>query len=146
MIPHRPPILCIDTIVSAEPEAVTCTYKVRDAGICPDAPNEYWEPGLIEGIAQTAAVMNGRDAIASGRQAHSAGQTAGQTAEQKGMLVAVRKFSVKRRARRGETITYRAELIRRITPLSLVHGTARVGEEVIAEGEFKFYVHDGESK
>ena len=48
VIPHRPPILCIDRIVRVDDEHAVTVQIVPDA----------WEPWLIEGLAQTAAVLN----------------------------------------------------------------------------------------
>ena len=128
VIPHRPPILCIDRIVETGLEHAVAERVVRE-GSDIDA-GELWEEALVEGLAQTAAVLN---AHADREQ----GRTSG-----KGMLVGVRKFDVTRRACLGERILFRVELIRRITPLTLMRCEARCGDEVLARGEMKFYVEE----
>ena len=40
----------------------------------------------------------------------------------------------------AECVEYEVELVRQLEAVSLVRGTARVGSEVLAEGELKFYV------
>ena len=89
---------------------------------------ELWEEGLVEGLAQTAAVLNAFDEQKHEKRSH------------KGMLVGVRKFLVSRRARVGETVRFRVDLVRRITPLTLMRGEARSGDELLASGQLKFYV------
>jgi 3-hydroxymyristoyl/3-hydroxydecanoyl-(acyl carrier protein) dehydratase len=121
-IPHRPPILCIDRILDADQQHAVAERVV--------AHGELWELALIEGLAQTAGVLNAYDAHVSGRlQKH-------------GMLVGVRRLVVHRRARAGERIVFRVELIRRIAPLTLMRCEAKVGEEMLAAGDMKFYVED----
>ncbi len=58
----------------------------------------------------------------------------------KGMLVGIRGFRIARRARRGETIRFRVEVIKIIFPLSLVRCEARSGDAILASGEMKFFV------
>ncbi|MBI4879931.1 MAG: hypothetical protein HY812_09790 [Planctomycetes bacterium] len=84
-IPHRPPILCVDEIVEMAEERVVCAGLVQ-AG--PHAcAGEMWEEGLIEGLAQAAGVMHG--ALLRKR-----GLPPGL-----GLLVGIRGFAVRRRAR-----------------------------------------------
>ena len=119
-IPHRPPILCVDRVVEIGAEHAVTEYVVRDA----------WEPILVEGLAQTAAVLNASD-----------DRKAGRTSAHEGVLVGVRKFDVVRAPRAGERVTLRVELIRRITPLTLMRGEVRdEAGEIVARGELKFYV------
>lgn len=128
-IPHRPPILCIERIVETDLEHAVAERVVRE-GCQVDDRGELWEGALVEGLAQTAAVLN---TFADREQGRHSG---------KGMLVGVRKFDVTRRARLGERIVFRVELIRRITPLTLMRCEARCGDEVLARGEMKFYVEE----
>ena len=118
VIPHRPPILCIDRILEVDDEHAITEQVVRD----------NWEGWLIEGLAQTAAVLNEHEEEKSG------------LASSKGMLVGVRKFDITRSPREGETVRMRIDLIRRITPLTLMRCEARAGDELLATGELKFYV------
>lgn len=91
---------------------------------------ELWEAWLVEGIAQTAAVLNGMNERISGGEAH------------KGMLVGVRKLRIHRRPKTSETVRFHVELVKRLGPLTLIEGRATVGDELIAAGEMKFYVGD----
>jgi len=128
-VQHRPPILALDRVLSADGATALAERTVR-AGPETDEAGELWEQVLVEGIAQTAAALHSRSARAGGRRIA------------RGMLVGVSRLRFHRRARVGERIEFRVELIRELRPLSLVHGTALVGGEVLAEGDFKFYVED----
>ncbi len=122
---HRPPILCVDAILSADEQVAICEYEVREGPHVRDGV--MWEQGLVEGLAQSVSALDlppgaptpGEDVI--------------------GMLVGIRGFAVHRRPRVGERIEWRVELIRRLGPFTLARGIASSGEEVLAEGELKFY-------
>lgn len=128
-IPHRPPILGVDRIVSIDAESAVAE-RVVEAGPDVGPMGDLWEQALIEGLAQTASALHGRSARTAGRQVL------------RGMLVGMNRLVFHRRARVGERIEYRTELIRRLDAVSLVHGIARVGAEVLAEGDLKFYVEE----
>ncbi len=89
---------------------------------------KFWEPWLVEGLAQTAAVLNGWNERITGGKAH------------KGMLVGVRRLRIHRRPKADETVRFHVELVKRLGPLTLIDGRATVGDELIAAGEMKFYV------
>ena len=106
-------------------DGAVAEYQVRDGDGVENG--RWWGPGLIEGLAQTAAAMERQSELEEGRQSV------------KGMIASVRRFQVHRRARVGELVRYRVRLVRRLGPLSLVEADARAGDELLAEGELKFY-------
>lgn len=122
---HRPPILCLERIVTAEAESVICAGVVRDGPLA--AAGRLWEGALVEGLSQAAGVLNGLHARRRG------------AAPEAGMLVGIRALEIARRPAVGEEVAYEVRLIKRLDPVTLMHGTARVGDEVVASGELKFY-------
>ena len=124
-IPHRPPVACLDAVLFVDQSrALTRRTIVGEAVL----GGRIWEPWLIEGLAQTAAVLNGNNEMKIGRRSA------------KGMLVGIRNLRIHRRPELGETIQFEVELVKRISPLTLIEGRARVGDEEIAAGQMKFYV------
>lgn len=83
-----------------------------------------WEGGLVEGLAQTSTLLEPEDAA---------------EAEGVGMLVGIRRFTIRRQPRVGERVLFSVELIRRLGPFLLVNGRASSKGELLAEGELKFY-------
>lgn len=117
-IPHRPPVLCVDRLLAADTEHAVARGVARSE-----------EPWLIEGLAQTAALMNARIYGKAGL----------------GMLVQVRRFEIARPPREGETLDFRVDLVRLLLPLSLVSGRVQAADgERIASGELKFYLEESE--
>ena len=109
----------------ADAETAVAEYQVTEGAHV--SGSEMWEAGLIEGLSQTAAVIQ---APVGGPEACGDGV---------GMLVGVRKFVVERRPVIGELVTWRVEVLKRLGPFLLTTGRAQVGDELLACGEFKFY-------
>lgn len=126
-ITHRPPILGVDRIREIGDQWVVAEHKVV-SGPEIDEDGCLWEGVLIEGLAQTASVLHARAAHLEGRRVA------------RGMLVGLSHLEFHRRARVGERIEYRIELTRLLEPVSLMHGVARSGGEVLVEGDLKFYI------
>jgi hypothetical protein len=119
LIPHRPPVRCVDELLEYSSEHAIARATARHA----------WEPWLIEGLAQTAALLN----------------AVGYADEHKGMLVQVRKFDITRAPREGEELRYRVDLVARVAPVHLMSGEVRGdGGELLARGELKFYLESDE--
>jgi predicted hotdog family 3-hydroxylacyl-ACP dehydratase len=126
VIPHRPPLLCIDRITKADGQGA---FTERSVGEGPHAAGgELWEGALIEGLTQTAAVLLDADIRQRGGRPG------------KGVLAGIRGLRIDRRPRQGETVRYAVTIIRIIFPLALVGCEALCGEEVVAAGEMKFHV------
>ena len=83
-----------------------------------------WEGWLVEGLAQTAALLNAEGYDEVGR----------------GLLVQVRHFDIHRVPVEGEALTLRLDLVRRLPPLTLMTGKVTCGSETLAEGELKFFL------
>ncbi len=116
-------------MVSVDEKQACCVRVVPTKDISDGTDGDrIWEPWLLEGMAQTAAVLNGHNELLTGRLSNKA------------MLVGIRGLQIRRRPRAGETVHYHIELIKRISPLVLIGGSACVGDEEIARGEMKFYV------
>jgi len=126
-ITHRPPILGVDRIREIGDQWVVAEHKVV-SGPEIDEDGCLWEGVLIEGLAQTASVLHARAAHLEGRRVA------------RGMLVGLSHLVFHRPARVGERIEYRIELTRLLEPVSLMHGVARSGGEVLVEGDLKFYI------
>jgi len=87
-----------------------------------------WEGWLVEGLAQTAALLNAEGYNETG----------------KGMLVQVRRFEFFRLPQAGERLTLRVDIVRRLPPLTLSTGRVTAGSETLAQGELKFYLEVAE--
>jgi predicted hotdog family 3-hydroxylacyl-ACP dehydratase len=122
VLPHRPPILAIERVVEVDSEHAVTERVVAEGRHVHGG--ELWEPALVEGLAQTAAVLN----------AHHEGG-----APHRGMLVGVKQFEIHRRPRVGERLRFHVELIRRLSPLTLMRCRVESDGECVASGQLKFF-------
>lgn len=128
LIQHRAPILCVDRILEANSERVLAEFDVIDGPHLDGGV--MWEQSLLEGLAQSAAVLQSEpDSKESDRV----------ELEGVGMLVGVRKFVVLRQPQVGECVRWCVELIKRLGPFMLTNCHAECDGEVVARGELKFY-------
>lgn len=128
-VPHRPPILGLTALLALEDGHARAQRVVSPAADV-DAQGQLWEAALIEGIAQTAAAMHTAYARSRGRRVT------------RGMLVALSRLDLLRLPHIGETVEYEVRLVRELDAISLVHGTARVEGETVAEGDFQFFTEE----
>jgi predicted hotdog family 3-hydroxylacyl-ACP dehydratase len=125
LIPHRPPILCIDEVVFATGEEAACAFFARDGVHLVNG--RFWEPILVEASAQAAAVMSATGSAASGRSFDG------------GLLVGVRDFRFSSaRCPPAERIICHVRVTRRLEPFLIVAATISRGDIVIGAGELRF--------
>jgi hypothetical protein len=126
VVPHRPPILRVHAVQAASADAV----EVR--GQEPAGPGELpWSCGAIEGIAQAAAVLLAQGGPPPGDE------------PPRGMLVAVKRFTVAADPAPGTDIVYRVRLVRRLGPTAMVAGRAEQDGRTLAEGELTLWSNVG---
>lgn len=127
LLPHQAPIRVLDRVVSLDPSEAVAEQDVADPAHL--RGEELWEGALIEGLAQTAALLA------------AAGPAAGDEPRPvRGMLVALRALELSRLPRRGETVRYVIRPQTRLGGAILVRGEAAVGDEVVARGRLQFVV------
>jgi 3-hydroxyacyl-[acyl-carrier-protein] dehydratase len=127
LLPHRPPWLLVDRVISVDADAVVAEKRVS-AGDPLVGDTGLGGPLALEALAQAAACLMGTKAAEAGASVHL------------GYLVAARGWKFPSIAQPGETVTLEA---RRTSSLGALHGfsaVARVGEREIASGELTFAV------
>jgi hypothetical protein len=127
LVPHRAPILRLCRVVTAAPtSAVVAGHEPAGPGALP------WELGAIEGLAQAAAVL---------LAAPGSGTTT--AAAPRGMLAAVKRFTVTEMPAAGAEIRYHVRLVRRFGPTALVVGHAEADGRQLAAGELTLWSDQG---
>ncbi|MGE0710984.1 MAG: hypothetical protein AB7N76_28100 [Planctomycetota bacterium] len=143
LIPHRAPIRCLDRAVHcAADEAIAEQDLANRDGAAQDLAEQdphleagqLWTGGLIEGLAQTAALLAAAPLLEGERPAEG-------TAPLRGVLASVRGFEVLRRPRAGETVRYTVRPLTRLGGALLIAGEAHVGEELVARGRLQLHLH-----
>jgi hypothetical protein len=122
VVPHRAPILRVQRVLAHGGD--TAIVLGRE----PEGPGALrWELGAIEGLAQSAAAMlgHGRDEGPHGGR---------------GMLVAVKRFTVDAHPPSGATIHYHVRLVRRLGAMALIAGHAEHDGVRLAAGELTLWL------
>lgn len=133
LIPHRPPMLLIDSLIERSGDEARAIAVMPNSGICFDP--EYAMPEyFIEVVAQTMAMANGYDARVVGKQV------------QDGLLVGVDRFSFKETASGGTLLHVAIKKTMEFGAIKIVHGEIFNGETLLAEGDLKVWEAPGDSK
>ena len=127
LIPHRPPMVLIDTVTEYGPVRICARRTVRE-GEPFVGPDGLEDAALLEVIAQT---------IAAGDALYARSKN-GKVL--RGYLTGLTGVKIHRRAALGETIDVQADCLKRMDGMGLFDARAEVAGEPIAEGRFKLFV------
>jgi 3-hydroxyacyl-[acyl-carrier-protein] dehydratase len=122
LIPHRPPWLLVDRVVTRSAERVEAE-KLLAAGDPLLAPDGLPEVLALEALAQTAACSN-----------------AGELGRHRGWLVAASHVTFEGRAQAGELLRLSAMRTATLGALVRFEAEARVGERLIARAQMTFAI------
>jgi len=125
-LPHQPPLRVLERVDALGPREARASFRVA-AGPLTRGGRELWSGALIEGLAQTAALLGAA--------------LAGEGAEPRpirGLLVGLRKFVLGRPVQLGEEVSCSVTLVTQLGGGVLVSGQAKVAEEVVASGRLQF--------
>ena len=129
LLPHRPPMIMIDSIVQFDEDSATAT-KTFTSGEYGVIKGDILESLLIESLAQTVAALHG----------HHARQFGGQTPQ--GMLVGVNNFEFYNKVKLDEKIELTVKITKCLGPFRLASGQIKQGSTLIAQGGVKFYIEE----
>ncbi len=128
-IPQKPPIVMVSELLSnSETQTVSQLYLTADNMFC--ANGVFTEPGLIENIAQTAAL----------RMGFAASQLSGDANPPVGFIGAVSKLKIHSLPADNATLQTTVDVLNDIFGITLIKGTSRVNEELMAECEMKIVI------
>ena len=131
MIPQKPPMAMIDTIVEVTAEkAVTQLHIKADNLFCQN--NCFQAAGLTENIAQTAAAQVGYLAYQTGE------------APPVGFIGAIKNLEIHTLPAVGEILTTEIIIEHEVMNFTLIRGCAKVGEKTMAECQMKIFIADEE--
>lgn len=130
-IPQKAPIVMVGELISNdETQTVSRMTVAVDNIFCADGL--FMEPGLIENIAQTAAL----------RMGYTASQKEDNEKAPKGFIGAISKLKIHNFPKVGETLETTVDVKNDIFGIILIQGTSRVNDVVMAECEMKIFVEN----
>lgn len=128
-IPQRKPFLLVDTIVEASGNSITTEFRVEeDHVLC--VSNVLQESGIVENIAQTAAAMEGYNAIEN------------KAPIKLGMIGAVKKLKIYGTAAVNSLLSTRVKAVNEVMGVKIINGQVSVNGKLIAECDMQIYLKE----
>lgn len=131
MIPQKPPMAMIDTIVTVDSKKASTALTITKENIfCADG--FFQAPGLSENIAQTAAAQ-------VGYLSHLSGE-----APPIGFIGAIKNLKIEQLPKVGDQLNTEIEIEHEIMNFTLINGISKVGDQVMATCQMKIFIADTE--
>ena len=128
LLPHRYPFLMVDRVVDLQPGKEIIALKQvsagEDSGGRDPSPHAFSLPLIAEAMAQAASIV----ATSASRE----GSTPG------GFYAAIKQMRIFREPRVGEELCLRMKLLHQFGGLFEFQGEAKIGEELVGEGQLVF--------
>ncbi len=128
LLPHRYPFLLVDRVVELEPGRQIVALKRISAGEelagRGASPHSFPFSLIVEAMAQAASIV-------------AASASEGE-APPSGIYAAIKEMQILREPRVGEELSLNMKLLRQFGPLFEFRGEAKIGGELVGEGELIF--------
>lgn len=125
---HRPPMLCIDALLSCGEESALVAACLKPGHIFLDADGNFDPAGFIELAAQSAGAMQGWLALRAGK------------APAPGLLVGAQDFVFRAPAGVGDELRIFIRLLTAFQGVNVLEARVERNEEIPAEGRIKVFV------
>jgi 3-hydroxyacyl-[acyl-carrier-protein] dehydratase len=126
-LPQHPPMVMVHELLSATPDELLSRFHVLPTDVFAE-DGVLLEGGVIENVAQTAALGMGFSAAQEGAPPPV------------GFIGAVSKLTIVRLPRIGETLHTTVRVTHRLDQVQVLFGVVHVGEERLAEMEMKVFL------
>jgi len=131
MIPQKPPMAMIDTIIDVTAQKAKTALTITKENIfCEEG--FFQAPGLSENIAQTAATQ-------VGYLSHLKGE-----APPVGFIGAIKNLSIEQLPKVGDQVITEIEIAHEIMNFTVINGISKVGDQVMATCQMKIFIADTE--
>ncbi|MHB8707488.1 MAG: 3-hydroxyacyl-ACP dehydratase [Desulfuromonadales bacterium] len=127
-VPHRPPMLQIDTLEAFSAEEAVVSAQIAAGNPLVDVQEGLAEVGLIEMLAQAYAARQGYADLAAGRQVRE------------GYLVGLRAVRLHSRAKIGDRLRITLRTLMDMDGFALAEGTVTRDDDLLAAGTLKLWI------
>ena len=131
-IPHRPPFLWLDRVLSLEPRGIVAEKLIPED--LPLFKGHYPHYPIMPGVLLCEAVFQA-GALLIAEELRAAGAEAAEAAAMP-VLTRIHSAKFKREVRPGDLVEIHAELVERLGPAWLLKGSVRLGGKVAVQVEF----------
>jgi predicted hotdog family 3-hydroxylacyl-ACP dehydratase len=127
LIPQRPPFVMVGELLSANEKEASSTFYISDENVLTDE-GVFTEAGIIENIAQTAALH-------AGYMVAELDETTPQ-----GMIGGIKNLEIYNLPRINDTINTTISVEHEVFNAKIINGVVTLNENVIAECEMKVFL------
>lgn len=127
LIPQKPPFVMVDTLLYADETITKSNFTIRAENVLVKN-NEFQESGLMENIAQTAALRAGYMAAEEG------------TEVKPGFIGSVKDFEVFKLPKVGDQLITEIVVENQVFNVTIFSGKAWCNEQLMASCEMKVFV------
>lgn len=126
-IPQRPPFVMIHELEEVSETRAVTYFRVEHENVFVEE-GKLKEPGLIENIAQSAAIQVGYPCMQQGKPIPI------------GYIAAIKDLKIYSLPRLGEKIRTQIEVVNFVLEVTLVKGSIFLNDTVLCEGEMRIFV------
>ena len=127
LIPQRPPMVMIDSVLSVSKDAINTCLTIEENNVFVYS-NHLSESGVIEHIAQSAAAMAGYDCYVKGLAPHL------------GYIGEIKKCSFNHLPEVGQRLTTNLAVIGEAAGVTLLNAVSEAEGQLVAECQMKIFL------
>ncbi len=130
LLPQRPPMVMVDGLMAYHKDACTSRLQLSSANLfCKDSV--FHEAGLIENMAQTAALHSGYAALQDQKKART------------GYIGALKRFSLHKLPKDNDALTTQVNILHKLLDALVIKASVFVEDDLMAEAEMNIFLMDG---
>ncbi len=129
LIPQKAPMAMVDGLLESDQEKTVSTLTIAPNNIFVEV-GFFKEPGLIENIAQTAALRAGYEADKNNEKSKV------------GFIGSVKKMKIYSLPKVGETLNTKLTILMEMENISVIKGEVMVNDKLIAQGEMNIFLQE----
>jgi predicted hotdog family 3-hydroxylacyl-ACP dehydratase len=127
LIPQRTPMIMVDGLLSSDKQSTTSSLTVLQENIF--VQNGFLqEPGLMENMAQTAALRAGYHAQLEGKEPSV------------GFIGSIKRLHIERLPKVNQQLITQIDLVNELMGAMIVHATTHVDGQIIAEADLSIFL------
>jgi len=129
LIPQKYPMVMVDGLISNDETMTISTLSISENNIfC--SYGFFTEPGLIENIAQTAALRSGYEAMKSNKEPTV------------GFIGSVKKMKIYKLPKVNDVIHTKITILTRLMNVLIIKGEVTINTQLMAEGEMNIFLQE----
>ncbi len=129
LIPQDYPMIMVDGLLNHTDKYTESTLTITEENVFTN-DGQFREPGIVENIAQTAALRSGYESFLNNKKPDV------------GFIGSVKNLTIIRFPKVGDQLITKVEVISELMGALVVLGQTRVNDEIIAEGQLNIFIQE----